>query len=474
MNVLLASAPLLLAFVFAGGDSPGNWSQFRGPGGSAIAVGNSVLPTEIGPKQYVAWKTPLPAGHSSPVLHGDRIYLTGVENKKLFTLALDRKTGKEIWRTEAPHKGLEKVHKIGNQAQATIATDGTHIVAFFGSAGLFCYDRDGKELWRVVMGPFKTEFGAATSPLLVDGRIVLNQDYDGDSSLTVFDVTNGKQIWKVDRTEFGVGYASPVLWQVDGKKQIVQAGTLRVVGYDFHTGKEIWTVRGLSRIGNMTPTVGPDNILYVAGWGAGADPGDIITVPPFNDMIKKHDANANGILESKEIPAGPIKDRLPQFDRNRDDKVDQAEWDSMRQVFATATNRMVAIRPGGTGDLTKTHVLWEQTKQLPYVPSPLLYSGVIFLAKNGGLVSSVDPKTGKILKNDRIQARGNYYSSPVGGDGKVFLVSQTGELTVISARAEWEVLHTAEFGEDVLATPAIVDGRIYVRTAGHLYCFVGK
>ena len=470
----IAITTLTLVLSTAGEPAPGNWSQFRGSSASGIAVGNQVLPTEIGPKQYVVWKTPLPNGHSSPVVHGDRVYLTGVADNKLFTIGLDRKSGKELWSTEAPHKGLEKVHKIGNAAQATAATDGQHVVVFFGSAGLFCYDKDGKELWRVPMGPFKTEFGAASSPLLIDGRVILNQDYDNESSLTVYDVKTGKQIWKVDRNEFGVGYASPVIWTVNGKKQIVQAGTLRVVGYDFDTSKEIWTVHGMSRIGNMTPTVGPDNILYLAGWGAGADAGDIIDVPDFDGMLQKHDANKNGALDAEEIPKGPVKDRLPQFDRNRDDKVDRTEWVNMRRIFASAKNRMVAIRPGGVGDVTKTHVLWEQTKQLPYVPSPLLYNDVLFLAKNGGLVSSLDPKTGKSLKFERIPGRGSYYSSPVGGDGKVFFLSELGELTVISAKADWEVLHTAEFDEQVFATPALVDGRIYLRTAGHLYCFGSK
>src|SRR5438105_2380338 len=152
MNAMMAMA----LFVFAGDDKSGSWSQFRGPDGAGVAVGNQVLPTEIGPKQYVVWKTPLPVGHSSPVVHGDRIFLTGVADGKLVTIALDFK-GKEVWRREAPHKGLEKVHKIGNPAQATAATDGQRVVVFFGSAGLFCYDRAGKELWHVTMGPFKTE-----------------------------------------------------------------------------------------------------------------------------------------------------------------------------------------------------------------------------------------------------------------------------------------------------------------------------
>ena len=468
---------LLLTLTFAGllgsadDDSGGAWAQFRGPGGHAVAVGGKVLPVEIGQDQYVVWKTPLPVGHSSPIVHGDRIFLTGVKDKKLFTIGLDRNSGKELWRTEAPSKTLEKIHAIGSHAQSTPVTDGAHVVALFGSTGLFCYDRDGKEQWRVPMGPFKTEFGAAASPLLVDGRVILNQDYDSDSVLAAYDVKTGRQIWKVDRSEFPVGYASPVIWEVAGKKQIVQAGTLQAVGYDFETGKEIWTVRGLARICNMTPTVGPDNILYLAGWGAGADPGDIIVVPPFDETLKKHDANQNGVIEAGEVPDGPIKERFPQFDRNRDGHIDRAEWEGMRSIFAAAKNRMIAIRPGGIGDITKTHVVWEQAKQLPYVPSPLVYNGLIFLAKNGGLVSTLDPKTGKSLKYDRIPAHGNYYSSPVGGDGKVYLVSQQGELTVISAQADWQVLHTADFGEAVFATPALVDGRIYLRTAGHLYCF---
>lgn len=466
--------PILIACSVGAEPMAGSWSQFRGPNASSIAVGEGVLPAEIGPQDYVVWKTPLPSGHSSPVIHGNRVYVTAVEDKKLFTVALDRKTGKVVWRSEAPHQKLEKIHQIGSHAQSTPATDGNYVVSLFGSAGLFCYDRDGNEVWKLPMGPFKTEFGAAASPIVVDGRVILNQDYDSDSFLAALDLKTGKEIWKTDRSEFPVGYATPVIWDVAGKKQIVQAGTLRVVGYDFETGKDIWTVRGLSRIVNMTPIVGGDNVLYVTAWAAGADPEDLMVVPPFAEMIKEQDANKNGTIEANEVPAGPFKDRYPQFDRDRDTHVTQAEWEGMRHIFAAAKNRMVAIRPGGVGDITKTHVLWEQAKQLPYIPSPLHYNNLIFMVKNGGLVSALDPKTGKSLKYGRIPASGSYYSSPVAGDGKVFLANQRGELTVISAQPDWQVLHSVDFKEEIFATPAIVDGRIYLRTAGHLYCFSSK
>jgi len=453
-----------------------SWPQFRGPGGKAAAPDGQKFPAEIGPDKNVLWKTPLPPGHSSPVVHGDRIYLTAVKDKKqLLTVALDRANGKVLWEKEAPHKRLEKIHDIGSRAQPTCATDGTHVVSLFGSAGLFCYDADGKQLWHVPMGPFKTEFGAGASPLLVDGRVILNVDADSDSFLAAYDVKTGKPVWKTDRSaEFVVGYATPVIWEVGGKKQVVQAGTLRVVGYDFDTGKELWTVRGMARVMNMTPSVGPDNVLYVAGWAAGADADDVIRLPAFEEMLEKHDKNKNGTLEAEEIPEGPFKSRFGQFDRDKDGHLTKDEWELQRGVFASAANRLVAIKPGGKGDVTKTHVLWEQKKQLPYVPSPLSYKGSLFLVKNGGFLSSVGPKTGEVQKYDRIPGASNYYASPVGGDGKVYLVGQGGQLTVVSAEAQWKVLHKARFESEVFATPALVDGKIYLRTTEYLYCFGEK
>jgi outer membrane protein assembly factor BamB len=473
MRRLAFVLPLLLAGPLAAADS---WPQFRGPDGKAVAADGPRYPAEIGPDTNVIWKTPLPPGHSSPVVVGDRIYLTAVKGgKQLLTIALDRASGKVLWQKEAPHKALEKIHAIGSYAQPTCASDGKYVVSMFGSAGLFCHDAEGNELWRVPLGPFKTEFGAASSPLLVAGRVVLDVDADSDSFLAAYDVKTGKPVWKTDRSsEFVVGYASPVIWEVNGKRQVVQAGTLRVAGYDFDTGKEVWTVRGMARVMNMTPTVGPDGVLYVAGWTAGADPGDTIRLPTFEEMLEKHDKNGNGTLEPEEIPEGPFKSRFGQFDRDKDGHLTKQEWDLQRGIFAAASNRLVAIRPGGQGDVTKTHVLWEQKKQLPYVPSPLYYNGALFLVKNGGFLSSVSPKTGEVLKYDRIPGASDYYASPVGADGKVYVVGQGGQLTVVSAEARWRVLHRARFGADVYATPALADGRIYLRTAEDLYCFGEK
>ncbi len=449
----------------------GDWPQFRGPHGG-VAVGDQKLPTEIGPDTNVIWKTELPPGHSSPVLDGTRVYVNAVRGKDLLTLAFDRRNGKLLWEAKAPHPAREKVHAIGSPAQCTPATDGERVVSFFGSSGLICYDAStSKQLWFLPMGPFKNDFGAANAPLIVGEMVILGQDHDEGSFLMAIDKVKGIPIWRTDRPEFPVGFANPILWESAGQKQIVMAGALRVVGYDFATGKEVWTVRGLARVMNMTPSVGPDGTLYVAGWAAGADPGARIQAPPWEEMIQKYDGNKNGTLEEDELPAGDLKQRFSLIDRDKNGHITKAEYESMRTIFQTAQNRMIAIKPGGTGDITKTHVLWSQARHLPFVPSPLLYKDYIFLVKNGGIVSSLDAKTGKPAKQERGAAIGDYYASPVGGDGKVYLFSQNGDATVITAEPQWQVLRQVKFDEDIFATPAIVDGRIYLRTEKHLYCF---
>jgi outer membrane protein assembly factor BamB len=461
----IAAAAIVVSPVFT---EP--WPQFRGLLGKASADGRA-LPDAIGPGRNVIWKVSLPAGHSSPIVHGDRIYLTAVRDAALLTIALDARDGKLLWEAEAPHKKREKIHRIGSYSQATAATDGDCVVSFFGSSGLLCYEKTGKLRWHVPMGPFKNEFGAASSPLIVGDVVLLAQDHDEASFVMAVDRRSGKTLWRTDRSEFPCSFCSPALWETGGRRQLVVAGSLRVAGYDVESGKEVWTVRGLSRVVNMTPTVGPDGTLYVAGWAAGADADDHFDFPTFDEMLPKNDANKNGTLEADEIPEGPLKSRFPQIDRDKDGHATRREWEDMRRIFDAARNRLIAIKPGGSGDVTETHVLWERTKDIPYVSSPLCYRGLLFLAKDGGLIAAVDAKTGKSEKQERIVPGATYYSSPVGGDGKVYLCTQRGDVSVISAEPRWRVLSRSRFDEDIYATPAIVDGRIYVRTSGHLWCF---
>jgi outer membrane protein assembly factor BamB len=462
----------ILLFAFGAVARPQEaWPQFRGPQGAGIADAHG-LPAEIETGKDELWKIELPPGHSSPVIAGGHIYLTAERDQKLLTIALEQRNGKLLWERAADHRQLEKIHAIGSHAQSTPATDGSLVVSFFGSCGLFCYDQDGRPVWHKPLGPFRNEFGMGSSPIIVGNHVLLNLDQDTDSCLLVLDKHTGKEIWKADRSEFPRGYATPVVSTVGGRPQAVVAGTLRVIGYDLDTGKEVWTVRGLARIANMTPVVGPDGTIYVATWAPGAEANDRVVLPPFDEMLTLHDRNRNGVLEPEEVTGiEAIKSRFPQIDRDKDGHISRAEYENMREIFTRATNRIVAIKPGAEGDATSTHVLWSYGKLLPYVPSPLLYRGCLYLVKNGGILNCLDAATGKPLKQERLPGPGDYYSSPVAGDGKVFFVSQRGDVSVISAGPDWKVLHRSKLGEEVFATPAIADGRIYLRTQNHLYCF---
>jgi outer membrane protein assembly factor BamB len=469
LSAVTASAVLGTAF-FATDVSASDWPQFRGPNAGGRPAKDAPLPDVIGPKKNVIWKTALPPGHSSPIVIGDRIYVSAARKKQLVTIALERSTGRILWEKEALAPKLEQVHKIGSHAQSTPVADDERVISFFGSAGIFCYDRDGKLLWDQPMGPFQNDFGAASSPILVGDMVILCQDHDQSSFLMAIDKRSGKTIWKTDRTDFLRGFCTPVLWDVDGQKQIVVSGTLRVAGYDLKSGKEIWTAHGIARTICSTPVIG-DGILFLAGWANGGDPGSPIDVDPFDDVAKARDKNKNGSLEKTELVDHPYFERFTQVDTNGDGSITRAEYERFRELFQKGKNLVMALRPGGKGDVTTSHVVWKNSKQVPFCASPLFHDGLIYTVKNNGVFASLDAKDGKPHKVGRLPDESSYYSSPVIGDGKIYVLSERGTMMVIAAGRDWRLLSTTEFDEPAYATPAIADGRIYVRTNAHLYCF---
>lgn len=446
-----------------------DWHQFRGPGASGISDSTKPLPVHVSRDEGVVWKTALPTGHSSPAIHGDRIFVTGVEGQDLVTMGLDRSSGAVLWKKSVPWDTLEKFHTTGSLAQSSPATDGNIVISFFGSSGLHAFDRDGNLLWSQRMGPFRNDFGAGSSPIIDGDRVVLVQDHDLDSFIAVFDKHTGKELWRRDRSEFLRNYATPVIWNVDSKKQIVVLATLRIVAYDLETGDEIWSVGGVSRIINMTPVIGDDNTLYAACFSPGNEGDDRVT-PLTIDELFAADSDQNGTIEESEFPEHPFKGRFSQLDRNKDEHLTKAEYEVTSRPHAEGRNVVMAIRPGGTGDITKTHVQWEHLRQIPYCPSPLYYRGALFMIKNGGILTVLKANTGEVLKQKRLRATQDYYASPVAGDGKVYLMNVNGELTVLDADT-WEELHTTALEGDAHATPAIADGRLYVRVGETLYCF---
>lgn len=446
----------------------GDWPAFRGPAGTGVAAEERALPSELGPESpSLVWKTDIPKGHSTPIVSSGRIFLTAFDKPRLVTMALDVETGRVLWQRESTYSKLEGFHRVGNPATPSVATDGEHVFSFFGSSGLACYDFEGERQWFAPMGPFQDSNGATGSPLLVGERIVMIQDHDANSYLAAYDKQTGRQLWKTLRPNAKRNYCSPVVWNTPGGNQIVIAGSAMVVGYDLETGQEIWTVRGISRVVDSTPVAGPSGLLYVSATGGGDASGQ----PAFEEVIETADANGNSTLEKDELPKSLIRNYFSQFDRNVDGKLDRDEYESIRGIFNMSRSVAMAIRPGGRGDITDSHVLWTHTTGIPRNPSPLLYEGRLYLIRDGGVVTCLDASSGEQLKQARLPGRGKYFSSAVAGDGKVYCLSDRGELSVFSGDAECRVLSRAEFGEDVYASPAIADGRIYIRTTKTLYCF---
>jgi outer membrane protein assembly factor BamB len=222
-----------------------------------------------------------------------------------------------------------------------------------------------------------------------------------------------------------------------------------------------------------------DDTLYVNGWGFPQNqPGKQIPTVPFDEGLKRYDKNGDGSIASTEVSGTEPMDRMlgpkagfPAFDLDRNGSLDAKEWENFR-LMLSAENGLLAIRLGGTGDMTDRAIKWKYQRPVPQVPSTLLYRGTLFMVNDSGILSSFEPSSGAVIKQGRLKgAIDKYFASPVGADGKVYLVSQDGTVSVVEAKGEWEVLSVNALDDEVFATPAIGDGRIYIRTKSAIYAF---
>ena len=438
-----------------------------------VAKDNKPLPSNFESDAKQLWRTPLPPGHSTPCVCGDAIYLTTfqADEQELATVALDRATGELRWRQVVPTKNFEPVHLTGSTATSSPACNGTQVFVFFGSYGMLCYDLQGKLQWEKKLGPFQDEFGAASSPILVDDKVILNEDHDINSFMIALDQKNGEVVWKVDRIEATRSYSTPFVLERDGKKQILIAGSLQLAAYDPATGEKLWWYNGISRIVDSTPVI-HNGMIYVATWTPGGDPGERITMEPFGEAISKFDKNTDKMISQEELPKdSPVLDRFFRIDLNQNKQLEEDEWKRHATVFERAQNVAVALEPGLRGALTPQYVRWTYTRGLPTVPSSVVFDGVLTMVKDSGIVTILDVADGKMLHQIRAEGRGNYYASLVAGDGKVYLTSESGVMTVLESGKSGKTLSSHDFGERVMASPVISGGVIYIRTEAGLYSY---
>jgi outer membrane protein assembly factor BamB len=309
--------------------------------------------------------------------------------------------------------------------------------------------------------------GSGTSPALMEGRLIINRDQeDGNSSILALDAASGKIRWETSRPDSFGSYTTPVLWKHDGISEAVLAGSFRLVGYDLSSGRERWFSRGLEAMSVCaTPVIG-EGMLYAMSYSFGES-----KMPSFADIAKDKDKDGDHRLSRAEAQGflGGVFDLV---DTNKDGFITEEEWNANIALLNRGENGIFALRTPGTGDVTATHVAWKQKRGASTVPSPLFYQGRLYMVQNGGRVTCYEAKTGKPLyQQERLGAEGEYYASPVAANGRVYFCSTGGTVIVIESREDLKVAARNQLPERIVATPAIADNKLYIRTANHLWAF---
>jgi outer membrane protein assembly factor BamB len=418
-----------------------NWPQFRGPAATGVADGqHPPITWDVKTGTNVLWKTPIPGlGHSGPVVWGDSVFLTtavssGDADPKIRTgnygdvesvndtsehtwqvLRVDRNTGKILW-TRTAFKGVPKIkrHLKGSQANCTPATDGKRLVACFGSEGLYCYDFDGKLLWKRDLSTIDSSFaidrqyewGFGSSPVIHDGLVILQFDLSKDSFIAAYSLEDGSRVWSTPRDEIP-SWSTPTVWKNSKRTEIVTNAAQYARGYDPATGKELWRLEKKSEIAVPTPVPAGDLIFIVSG----------------------------------NRPIQPI----------------------------------FAIKPGASGDISlkkgqtsNEHIAWSKMRGGPYMPTPIVYGPHLYVCSNAGVVTCYEAKTGKEVYRERIGGE-SYTASPVAADGQLYFASEQGEVRVVKAGAEFELLAVNDLGDVCMAPPAISGGTLFVRSQHFLF-----
>lgn len=472
---LLLAAACLAAAASATSEE---WDRFRGPNGTGIGP-DGALPTVFGPEHDPIFRVPLPPGHSSPILAAGRVHLTGYSETEFFTIALDAETGDEIWRASVERERVTEVDSRNNAASPSVAATRDGVYAFFPDLGLIGYDEEGMERWRQPLGPFDNFYGMGASPILAGDAVVLVLDQNLNSEIVAFNRRDGEVLWRTARPEATSGHSTPVLRETGDGLEILAPGSFLLTAYGLEDGSARWWVRGLPWEMKSTPLLEGD-LVYVNGYGAPVNqPGNQITPPSFAEALEASDTNGDGVLARAEAE-GHSDFWFDVIDLSSNGTLEADDW-AYYEAVLSSQNGILAIRPGApgeTGDLTEPNTVWSYRRRVPQLPSPLLYEGVLYMVNDGGIVTALDPDTGEVLSQGRLQgAVDAYYASPVAADGKIYFVSELGLAAVVrpldpgEESPEFDVVQVNPLGESVYATPAIAPSRLYIRTVEALYAF---
>ena len=426
--------------VLLAGAAWGQWERFRGPNGTGVSE-SAGLPAEFGSGE----ESHLAHGIASRALvAGDRrrahLSRLAVEHDQLYTFCLEQSSGRILWKREAPRSRQEKLHSLNNPASPTPVTDGENVYAFFPDFGLLSYTRDGKERWRLPLGPFKNVYGIGVSPVLADDVVVLVIDQDKNSFIVAVGQGDGKVRWQKPRPEALSGASTPsVVKSPGGPSLILAPASFRMDVYSARDGEAVWWVRGLPSEMKSVPVVVGDSV-YVSGFNTPEnDPGRQVSLPTWQELLARDDANKDGAIQKEEVSDARTKRYWEFIDTEGHGKIVEAEWKLHLAVMA-AENGLYMFQMGSRGDAT-SKLVWKYQRSVPQLPSIVVYRDVVYMLNDKGVLTTLDAKTGRMLRQDRVRGLSdNYYASPVAGDGKIFLASHNGVVAVLRAGGEQELL----------------------------------
>jgi outer membrane protein assembly factor BamB len=410
---------LFILILFTWGAVAGNWPAWRGPEGTGVAKENNV-PLHWSTNENICWRAPLPdRGNSTPIVWEKRVFVTQTEGSRRMLMCFDRMTGKLLWQQGPMYAEAEPTHETNPICSSSPVTDGERVIAWFGSAGLYCYDFNGKELWKRDLGRQKHIWGWGSSPVLDGDLCILNFGPGIPSFLIAVNKKSGKTIWQVDEPNANTGekkpgqekpewvgsWSTPLLIEAGGRDELVLSWPKRVVAFEPKTGKELWTCAGLNPLSYTSP-------LYDKGSQT------VVAMGGFMGMA-------------------------------------------------------LAVRAGGTGDVTQSHRLWHHPKTKQRIGSGVIHDGYIFILNDPGVAECFELKTGKAVWEERLKgpaAKSDNWSSLMLSGDKIYAINQGGDAFVLKAAPKFEVLATNSLAEATIASIAGAHGELFIRTHKALWC----
>ena len=450
-----------------------------------VAPDNEAYPVVFDQQENLLWSAEAGTGVSSPVIWDSIIFLTSHRDKIFETSAFGRITGKILWVREAVADAVQRFHPISSAAAPSVVTDGKNVISYFGSYGLLCYDLKGDLVWERKLPIEGNMYGVSVSPVIYKGKLVFSRDSDAMSYLELIDTGTGQTIWHTDRPDYRGNWSTPGFYSDERGDQILVYGVFSMKGYDFDTGEELWTLPRLTDEPATTP-LSAGGMIYVTTYNMKTNP-EVIGPPSYDSLLVTYDLNNDDSLSYDEIKDNrsflsrydadgegdhPIRGFFRGLDRDGNGKFGRADWQKVIDWIDSFdwNNALVAVKPpkdkGGMPE-----IVWQYEYGVPECPSPLIHKGLIYMVKNGGIFTCLDAKTGELKFEEKVGAGGPYYASPVLADGKIYLASGRGVVTVLKEGPVFDVLASNDLKERIQATPALVDGKIYIRTHMRLYAF---